>query len=355
MLKLQREVLEKFLDSVAISKNGETKWFVLNHVLRKYATQTDVQDPEQLVRWDPEQVATASANLSGMENPQDDGFIRELVRRGLFINAEAANIMWTMMCQVMVDVLLNERRAIDLRFAILAAMPYRANWKEILWDIDGGTMEPFKSFNRQAVMDNIGEKFLDKRLTSWTIKTKTVRFSLDLIPKRTWWKLVARRERTRIVRSGDLRYYQFVDELIKFYIPLAVESYYMWLKEISTPFYAIPQVDAESNPGKGVLQKGLVYHRGHKVRTYPLSIPVWDADALIEIVGRPVRLPVTFLPEVPHFRLVIMDMRKYRYATTDWKRTFRRRLAHQKGWVSVRNVGSGKIQTQRLLVLRKDW
>lgn len=143
--------LDQLLAARAVGK-GQTGWILANDLFTQIATKAPGITPERYVRWN----APASAvDPATMERKQPnkvsaDAFVSEVGRR-LGSNPEALALVWHVICQTIPDWLLSGK-SLDFGSIRLSAVPYRRNWKRILFARAPGLRSIYRSQDRRRLL-----------------------------------------------------------------------------------------------------------------------------------------------------------------------------------------------------------
>lgn len=341
LLKKQKVILLDLLRQVVHEQKDETSWYIQRHKLEDVAVRSEEKDPEDVVVWNPDAYIK---QFRSERHKEDDDFLNELVGRGIFINLEAADVMWTMICETMAHCILNYGSVVNFKFARLAAFPLRGNWKEVLWDIDSDNSGPS---TRQEEFERIGRNLLDEKLRAFDKKERRYQWTLEFSPNLSWFKMVAVREKRKAFAASKKRmavYHERQVETIKAMLPTIWRAYRTWCATLNAPFFSLADRDdgriAYSSPRDRILP-------APKVRWYALPVPVWNTN-LYPLPVAPLRVEIKWVSKMSEFRPYIRNLWEYNpnKGPLTWGQHAER--------LRLRDVAGSKVRDEELLVLGKD-
>ena len=143
-----------------------------------------------------------------MDQPKEmEGFYEDLVRDGFCESPQAAQTLYTAVCQRMLDRLASKRRPVDLGFAQLEPLPLRPDWRDLVLDrssrnlIDGVEKNWHTAFGK-----SLGWLSL-KRLLMYAKNSDTLLWSINLKHKKPWWRTLRAVERDRRKTNHSIKYF----------------------------------------------------------------------------------------------------------------------------------------------------
>jgi hypothetical protein len=231
--------------------HGERKgkqWQISEFSLKQIGEITKGGDPELLVMWGSPRPPDRRADAERIER---DAFIDDYLGRGGGLGLDRAVLitLWRELCAHAAHWMINKEKPLDLHFIRLHNCPYRANWRTILTQRFrrlGPTLHHMSGVDREfaIVRSGIRDELLSLDLLSFNRNTRTCYRHIEVEHRKSWWKLVLRVERERLLQKGPEGYAEyFIDSLRRFVKP-ALTLYTSWLAQIASPCVA----DCESGP-----------------------------------------------------------------------------------------------------------
>lgn len=239
-----------FLARFGREENGA--WTIRTDVLESVAVAMADSDPEDCIDWSGGSYR-ARASAVGI---QLDPFIESFCKHGVIHDPATASLVWASLCNFMLHWLLNEQKPIDFGWGQLAALPYRANWKELLFahEWEHVRRKPNASYRKHVgwIRKNVGTGWLGKlrdkmvtffgpQMTACGRGTGIVYWSLDVRPKKAFHKVAVAVEKARLARRGK-DYWAGVVDAMKRSFPYALNAYIDFVRAVCRPA-------AELDPG----------------------------------------------------------------------------------------------------------
>lgn len=165
--------------------------------------------------------------------------------RSMIKNPAIAGLIWDSICRFMQHWLVNRQLPVELGFAKLYAIQARANWKQLVHARYNGRMTGSKG---SADTANIKEETLHKELydvltrshmTAYDSKSKTVRWTLEVVPESGFGKTCKVLEETKKLEKG-VQYFTKITDQLKRQIPNAYQIFRAHVLETRFPMLLLP-------------------------------------------------------------------------------------------------------------------
>lgn len=212
---------------------GSTFW-VSRAMLTRNAVKSLETDPENVVHWLPGRKPEQTP--SGDYQPDEflSGFC--LSQHSSINDPVVMDVVWTGLKKWMLHWLLNERKEVDLGFAILSPLMLRANWKQVLtkWENKRKRRDAYFADPKSVIRRGLADVLCAECVTEWDDDVGTVGWTLEVIPKEEW-RNMAKRVELEKHRHGVRRYFENVVNYMKWQLPRAIWIYVQYLKEASKP------------------------------------------------------------------------------------------------------------------------
>lgn len=287
--KKEKQVLVDKLNAICFNRN-EKEWFFLKNQLQQIARPFEGTDIEDAVEWRPTSTAVDPPMPSRMKPIEEIVETRELllpmVTAGIWKSIEAAEMIWNLIRSRIQDRLINEQKPVHFGFCRLYALPYRVNWKQIMFQFDAQKRFTKVSRNDRDSIESIMARkiphaMIEERLTAWNIEEKHVEWTLEVVPTFHWDELVrkAEREKRRLRRLG---YFTGVVDTMKRVLPFSLDVYRDYLQRIYRPIIVMGKHCEESGGRRHKKESGASIQTADGLRTYDESISLDPADVAAE-------------------------------------------------------------------------
>ena len=161
---------------------GAKDWYVTGNTL------TITEDPEPM----PEKI--------------DEAFLRELASRTMMGNLSQTKIWWNAFVRLSLEWMLVRRKPVNLGWAIIYALPYRANWKSIL---AAGFPNCYSCYTREneekieaaLVAMGIIDAFSGKELLEVHGTEHWCNWKPEIVPTKIWERTIERTEKLRVSKG----------------------------------------------------------------------------------------------------------------------------------------------------------
>lgn len=242
MLAIQRAALATRLG--LIGKLRDERWWVLRSVLESSA-QLIVGDPEREIIWRP--IEARVKFRSGEHNADRDEFFAEYARSGMINDPVKAEVIFVSFCKHMLSWMLNHQKPVSLGFADLYAVPYRPNWKQLVFQRQQGkkTAANKAAFTRKELAASsvakliergTGDELLDPKLLFWCQKDGHMYWSIEARPRSMWWRMVKALETAKKAKRHGGLYLEGIGDTMKRCLPQTLELYGAYLQQVALPF-----------------------------------------------------------------------------------------------------------------------
>lgn len=314
LLKKQRAAISEKLQATCFN-SGDGEWYFPREKLLVVAKPFDGEDIEDTVEWRPAMAAIMErgpgTNRMVDQIRETDQFLKPLVASGFFRTLEAAEIVWNIFITRMQDRLVNEQMSVHLGFCRLYALPYRANWKQLLFQMDrtrfvrNGRRSP----DSPAAMKDrkVPKALIEERFTAWVEEENRIDWTLEVVPTNQWKQLLDTAEEARRKARGKWGYLDGVVDTMKRLLPLSIDVYRSYLERLSKPIVVLGET---SNEARGRVRAP---DRGRTIAISPpgdepINTPVpGTTGQSVERVGEcphtGLRTVLHILPEIPDVRI----------------------------------------------------
>lgn len=315
LLKKQKASITERLNATCFNKSDNGEWFYPREKLLQVAKPYDGDDPEDVVEWRPAMAGImerAPGSGRTVEQIRDtDSFLKPLVASGFFRTLEAAEMTWNIFTTRMMDRLVNEQLSIHMGFCKLYAIPYRQNWKQLLFQMDrtrfirNGRRSPDAL---SAMKDRkVPQAMIEERLTAWIEEENRIDWTLEVVPTNQWAQLLDMAEEARRVARGKWGYLHGVVDTMKRLLPLSIDVYRHYLERLSKPIVVLGQTAKE---GRGLVRPPKI---GNAIKISPpgdepINTPVSGTSGQSiqrtgECARTGLRTVLHILPEIPDVRI----------------------------------------------------
>lgn len=156
-------------------------------------------------------------------------FMNLVAERTAITDAATMKLIWNAVCQTMVHWLLKHRKPLNFGLFTLCAIPYRANWKSVLYAafprshycFAGNENEVYDRVNAMGIAD----AFMGTEVLEMNSKDHWAGWTLELIPNKLWEDAVRRTETFRWQETGPEEYAKHIASTIKRLRPFLIAAY----------------------------------------------------------------------------------------------------------------------------------
>lgn len=250
-------------------------FLIERHFLEQFTEKAPGITPEYYFRWPGVQQAPmsgrkrlkiAQADIASDEFSEETEDFIEFVRKRRSIDANVIRLSIDLIAREATYYLTQKKKPIDLGFVKIHAVPYRANWKEILLARFRDIAWVFNS-NKETKENALRQtKFYEQLCTLELMAIDRTRrhiyWTIEAVPTKKFEEEAAEIEMTKQA-GGDTIYIKMYEKLVSAISPRLVEIFANYVQKASRPF---PQI---SN-GMGAGSQKLVPYSGPK-RAVPQS------------------------------------------------------------------------------------
>lgn len=274
--------------------------------------------PSYYYRWPGKSVpvlAGEKLHVNGEEIqpiPDDAESFLEYVHKKRGIDRNVLRLAWSAISKEAAAWLLKKRKPINLGFVNLYAVPYRANWKEILLAKfpNGNAPWWFRQYYKNDVFtDKNAEAQLRVEMVSAEMiaihgRDHNVMWTMEAVPSESWEADVKELELMR-KSAGNTSYVRHYEKTASDMFQISVKVFMSWLKKITVPF-------AKVQPGNLDGSVKMVPYRGSQKMlpkigvNIPVRVVLQDGPAKVgqralseSFTVRPKIDSVPSLPSVP--------------------------------------------------------
>lgn len=304
-LKSQRSEIESTVAPFAPNVAG--CWYVKKSDLGKIAEKSRFTDPEDVVVW------------RKPEPPiQDDEFFKAYCAwdRSFIGKPEIAMLIWDSFMRFAQHWLLNKQLPVNLGFAKLYALQARVNWKHIVFGRYNGHTTGAKGFSGTA--DTPMEKLhaelyrllTASEMTAYDTKSKTVRWTLEVVPDVGFEKTTRVLEEAKKHVPGAGGYFSKINEQLKRQLSNAYQIFRAHVLQARHPMLLLPQDKSQKRANSLVCEKQfrkLFFRPAPKGSTAPaVTGRTQKKSGLVEILGED-----EIVSQLPDLRARGGDVRKW--------------------------------------------
>jgi len=224
-------------------------WLIDADRLPSLAARAQGITPEYYERW-PDQPNPDNLRMQVTEEHSDPAlaepridrdaevFLREMVQRTAITDLPTARLVWLAICQEMARWLLERKRPIDLGFVRLQALPYRANWKQILMarlpKAFSLFRKPKEKRDAALAMTEFPAWLRSSRMMAFDPKHNIPTWTIDATVTKAWKQYVIDYEREGRAKYDFQRAQAWARQINKFE-PDIVEIFKSFLEEVAIP------------------------------------------------------------------------------------------------------------------------
>ena len=188
-----------------------------------------------------EEVRRADPNFK----PADD-FIKDLWNRTNCCELTTLRLIWLAICQEMPRWLMRTHKPIDLGWGKIWALPYRANWKQIMLGKFPNIMAFLRlvkaTRNANLEITNFKDEMTSTDMAA-LVKSgqnlRAARWTIELDPNNLWWEYVDGVEKSVLEGTTKNAYLLRYAALLHRTYPYAVEIFRRWVEQTTLPSAAI--------------------------------------------------------------------------------------------------------------------
>lgn len=241
-------------------------FLIERHFLEQFAEKAPGITPEYYFRWpgvvapqsNRKRLKIAEADMDGCEFSEDTEDFIEFVRTRRCVDANVLRLAIDLIAREAVYWLTQKKRPIDLGFVKIHAVPYRANWKEILLTRFRDIAWVFSS-NKETRDNALRQTEFFTQLCTLELMAidrnkRHIHWTPEVLPTRKWDRETAEIEMTKQV-AGDTTYIRLYEKLVAALSPRILEIFANYVQKVSCAF---PQIVS----GLGVGSQKLVPYRG---------------------------------------------------------------------------------------------
>lgn len=205
-------------------------FLIPNDLLEKWAVPSKCAIAEEIFEWRRE--------IAVIHFPKDKGvdeMLDAFCAKGIFTNRAVASVFYSQLCSHMLEWLIAKQKPVNLFFAEILPLMFRANWKETIfgkqWLSESDKLpddEIFAGMDLTAL--EAGEKASAKWRSAWL---------LEILPTTMFDRYVAAIELLQR-KKQRLRYWLRVEEIMKGQVHHAKRVYRRYLAQIRKKMLAVP-------------------------------------------------------------------------------------------------------------------
>lgn len=194
--------------------------------------------PVYYLKWEGATLPPPEADPEPEKSKETTKFVRYVCNKFGISDMAGAQLLWLRFTQAAVNWMIIERKSLDLNFAVLDAVPYRSNWKQILaakfpnFGVIARQSDP--KFKESLAMTFFGEQMELPEMAAIN-ESGTFSWTLSVTPKRQFVDHVQSFERRQLDSKGQAWYYQRWLKLVREGFQAATAAFRSWFIESSKP------------------------------------------------------------------------------------------------------------------------
>lgn len=220
----QYDAVNDILASAASSKD-EAFWFVPAAGMASIAVKAPGINAGFYVKWNGESPAKPSMSFGIEDKPErpdpaasTKAFLDHVTWRARSMAREDVLFLWQIIVEEMPAWLTERRKPLSFGYFTLWAVPYRANWKQILLakfpNIASTMRMPRKERDARLSLTDVEASIHHTDLIEFHTDTRTVGWSIECAPTKHWGEFVKDAEYKRLRRLGPTDYAKWWDRAI---------------------------------------------------------------------------------------------------------------------------------------------
>lgn len=177
--------------------------------------------------------------------PDDAEDFLDYVHKKRGIDRNVLRLAWTAVSKEAASWLLKRKKPINLGFVNIFAVPYRANWKEILLARFPNALWWFRhNVNKEGVFhDQLAQADFEHKLADLTLmaihnRDHYIHWTMEAVPSKDWEEDVAELERER-KSGGNTAYVRHHEKTLADLLPRTLEVFTRYVEKTCRPF---PQI-----------------------------------------------------------------------------------------------------------------
>lgn len=274
---------ELFSDSSIWSENGQ--YMVESEQFESIAHKAPGVTPECYRHWPGVETRVPTAfqvQVQASDEPEPEneaGRFLDYVHRKTGISRKLIKMAWWAMAEAAPEWLLTEHKPIDLGYATIYPIPYRADWKDLLLLKDTTIGPVFKlpqeDRDRELAMRGYPAHMWNGDLMAVNLLTHRFYWTLEIVPNKTFEQRSEQVEITQ-VKFGSNRYVERYEAILAKLLPSILSVFGSWLSKIALPIAKIREGRSSGtrrlapvnrkrsyyNPNKGILPRIPKYSKG---------------------------------------------------------------------------------------------
>ncbi len=145
--------LDEFLGSRAVGR-GQTGWIIAPDLFTEISTKAPGITPGRYIRWGSSSTVDPNPDLRSSQRSSGDKLVSEFISdiaSKLGSKPEDLTLVWHVICQAIPEWLISGR-SVDFGSIKLSAVPYRRNWKRVLFSRSPGLRSIYRSKDRRRLL-----------------------------------------------------------------------------------------------------------------------------------------------------------------------------------------------------------
>ena len=167
----------------------------------------------------------------------DEKLLKSISETGV-ISLPQMKLVWEVMQEKMLDQLINQQRSIDLGFAEIYPIPYRANWKNGLHDEFKNIGQDFKGKGHDACVEIAKNKGFWAEMSNTRLlafKNDHIYWGLEVAPRKSWWSNMIRSEKNKRKNLSAADYCRYVARVVYKLKGNLIDVYRSFISQASIP------------------------------------------------------------------------------------------------------------------------
>ena len=146
----------------------------------------------------------------------NEKLLKNIAETGV-ISLPQMKLVWEVMQEQMLEMMVNKQDSIDLGFAEIYPIPYRANWKNGLYDEFKSLGQDFKGKSHEACVEIAQDKGFWAEMSNTRLlafKDDHIYWTMEVAPKKQWWASTIKAEKEKRSKLSAADYCKYVAKII---------------------------------------------------------------------------------------------------------------------------------------------
>lgn len=227
------EAMNNKLSPLSIDTEGQ--WIIPLKDFKKLAKKANGVTPSFYIVWNhqrmfPQNAVKYRAQDVRPEREDTMSFIQFMAEENDIFSEEQLALMFTLFKSCFIKWVLFKRKVLDLGPVKLMALPFRANWKQMIDAWISPTIFKLPNKQKQEALVECGFDNMLTNLRLLAMDVRTIQWGIECVTTDEWYKNHQYYEHARLTGGND-RYFDHVHDSMCLVRPQAIEAYQAWVKE----------------------------------------------------------------------------------------------------------------------------